>query len=160
MRGKNLFFALITLFFAVVTLSFGQAFAAQNEQKKSVRIRVVLPVEQRLLDVVVLDDGQSRTPWFLMRLFKAGETPLTYVYDDGTMILEIAESEDGALWPGGDSKQFGLPPRTKLVSVSWQCVDGACLPKFVTRLMRPGEKAGAYSFADGRTWHMIYERDN
>ncbi len=158
MGSHRLFFILISLFFSIVLVAPRSA-RAEGSEPKTVTVTVSLPIEQKLLEVVIVDDGQERTPWFLMRLFKPWETPVISVFDDGPTVLIVSESlSDGPVWGTGDGKHYGLPFNRKLVSVSWNCDGGQCLPQFETRPMRRGEKAEQYSFADGQTWHLILER--
>ncbi|MFA6603683.1 MAG: hypothetical protein WCT10_02455 [Patescibacteria group bacterium] len=124
---------------------------------------IVLPVDQRLMNVVWLcEDQKPCEPWFLLRTMQLNAVAKNYLVwspDLGVKYF-ISENRDSGYWRTENIGVHRLPIEQRLVSVSWICPpDAPCELYPVTRHMERGEQARGYTFTDGHRAFYIWETE-
>ncbi len=119
---------------------------------------IVLPVDQKLVDVALLcQGGNTCTPWFLTRLIRNSEETQSYVLTDNDRAVIVTETRQSITWKWDRLETVELEAGQRLLRVEFRCTNGTCRPWYLTRRLRDKERARSYTFTDSHTVLLIHE---
>lgn len=121
---------------------------------------VVLPVDQKLLDVAWLcPGGHTCSAWFLSRLIRNNEETQSYVFTDKDRTVIVTETRQPLNWKWDKLDTIDLLPGQRLLGVEFRCTNGTCRPWYLTRQLRDKEAARSYVFTDSHAVLLIHENE-
>ena len=75
---------------------------------------VVLPVDQKLIDVEWSCHGTTCEPWFLTRVMKHKDVARSHVFTDRDKTIIVHETRKDGIWDWEQTEVIELPPKRKL----------------------------------------------